>query len=115
MILTLAGLSIAVVNAMFSSPWGTFTVLSTIPIALLMGVYLHVWRPGDVLGASIIGVVLLFAAILAGPYVVASPTLKALFTMSKTQIAFLIIITALWPRCCRSGCSSAPGITCPLI
>ena len=91
-ILTLAGLSIAVVNAMFSSPWGTFTVLSTIPIALLMGVYLHVWRPGDVLGTSIIGVVLLFAAILAGPYVVASPTLKALFTMTKTQIAFIIII-----------------------
>ncbi len=91
-ILTLAGLSIAVVNAMFSSPWGTFTVLSTIPIALLMGVYLHILRPGDVLGTSIIGVVLLFAAILAGPYVVANPTLKALFTMTKTQIAFLIII-----------------------
>ncbi|MFZ0052259.1 MAG: carbon starvation CstA family protein, partial [Desulfobaccales bacterium] len=91
-ILTLAGLSIAVVNAMFSSPWGTFTVFSTLPIALIMGVYLHLWRPGDVLGTSIIGVVLLAAAVLAGPYVVASPTLKALFTMGKTQIAFFIII-----------------------
>ena len=48
LILTLAGLSIAVVNAMFSSPWGTFTVLATMPIAVIMGIYLHVWRDGDV-------------------------------------------------------------------
>ena len=92
LILTLAGLSMAVVNAMFSSPWGTFTVFSTIPIALLMGIYLHVWRPGDVLGASIIGVVLLFAAVLAGPYVVANPTLASFFTLSKNQIAIIIPI-----------------------
>ena len=92
LILTLAGLSLAVVNAMFSSPWGTFTVFSTIPIALLMGVYLHVWRPGDVLGASIIGVVLLFAAVLAGPYIVEHPALASLFTLSKNQIAIFIPI-----------------------
>ncbi len=92
LILTLAGLSIAVVNAMFSSPWGTFTVFSTIPIAILMGIYLHVWRHDDVLGASIIGVVLLGAAILAGPYVVASPTLSAIFTLSKKQISIFIPI-----------------------
>jgi len=90
LILTLAGLSIAVVNAMFSSPWGTFTVIATIPIALIMGLYLHVWRDGDVKGASIIGVVLLFLCILAGPYVVASPTLSALFTMSKKEISIII-------------------------
>ena len=92
LILTLAGLSIAVVNAMFSSPWGTFTVFSTMPIALLMGVYLHVWRPGDVLGASIIGVVLLFAAVLAGPFIVEHPALSSLFTLSKNQIAIFIPI-----------------------
>jgi carbon starvation protein len=92
LILTLAGLSLAVVNAMFSSPWGTFTVFSTIPIALLMGVYLHVWRHGDVLGASIIGVVLLFAAVLAGPYIVEHPALASLFTLSKNQIAIFIPI-----------------------
>ena len=92
LILTLAGLSLAVVNAMFSSPWGTFTVFSTIPIALLMGLYLHVWRPGDVLGASIIGVVLLFAAVLAGPYIVEHPALASLFTLSKNQIAIFIPI-----------------------
>src|SRR5665811_1940189 len=90
LILTLAGLSIAVVTAMFSSPWATFTVFATMPIALLMGIYLHVWRHDDVLGASIIGVVLLMAAVIAGPYVVANPTLASIFTLSKKQISVLI-------------------------
>jgi len=92
LILTLAGLSIAVVNAMFSSPWGTFTVFATIPIALLMGVYLHVWRHGDVKGASLMGLVLLVLAILAGPYVVENPTLAGWFTLSKNSIAISIPI-----------------------
>jgi len=92
LILTLAGLSIAVVNAMFSSAWGTFIVFSTIPIAILMGLYLHVWREGDVRGASIIGVVLLAAAVLGGPYIVASPTLSSIFNLSKKQISLIIPI-----------------------
>ncbi len=92
LVLTLAGLSIAVVNAMAESAWGTFTVFATIPIALLMGVYLHIWREGDVKGASIIGVVLLFLAVIAGPYVVADPTLGPLFTMSKKTISITIPI-----------------------
>jgi carbon starvation protein len=90
LLLTLAGLSIAVVNAMHDSPWGTFTVFITVPIALLMGVYLHVWRKGDVKGASLLGVVLLLLGILAGPYVVASPSLSSLFTLSKHNIALSI-------------------------
>ncbi len=90
LILTLAGLSIAVVNAMHDSAWGTFTVFATIPIALLMGVYLHVWRDGDVTGASIMGVALLVVALLAGPYVVADPTFGPMFTMSKKTIALSI-------------------------
>jgi carbon starvation protein len=90
LILTLAGLSIAVVNAMFSSVWGTFTVFATIPIALIMGVYLHVWREGDVAGASVIGVVLLFAAILAGPYVVESPMLFKWFMLTRPQLSLMI-------------------------
>ena len=92
LILTLAGLSIAVVNALAESTWGTFTVFATMPIALLMGVYLHVWRKGDVKGASVIGVVLLFLAVVAGPYVVASPTLAPLFHLTKKQIAVIIPI-----------------------
>src|SRR6516164_4819962 len=71
LILTLAGLSIAVVNALFHSAWGTFTVACTIPIALFMGLYLYKLRPGDVVGASAIGVFLLFLALLAGPHVAA--------------------------------------------
>ena len=92
LVLTLAGLSIAVVNAMHDSAWGTFTVFATIPIALIMGVYLHKWRDGDVLGASIIGVGLLFVAILIGPYVAASPTWGPLFNMPRPAIAITIPI-----------------------
>ncbi len=92
LILTLAGLSIAVVNAMFSSAWGTWTVFSTMPIAILMGIYLHVWRKGDVAGASVIGVVLLGLAVFAGPYIVENPTLSSIFTLSKKQISIIIPI-----------------------
>jgi carbon starvation protein len=92
LILTLAGLSIAVVNALFESAWGTFTVACTIPIALLMGLYLYKIRPGDVAGASVLGVVLLFLALLAGPYVAADPTLARWFTFPRTTIALLIPI-----------------------
>ena len=92
LILTLAGLSIAVVNALHDSPWGTFTVAATIPIALLMGLYLYRFRVGDVLGASVIGVVLLFLALVAGPYVAASPAWARVFTLSKHQIAILITL-----------------------
>jgi len=90
LLLTLAGLSIAVVNAMFESAWGTFTVFATMPIAFLMGIYLHVFRPGDVRGATIIGVVLLFLAILVGPYVAENPTLSSIFTLSKKTISLII-------------------------
>ena len=90
LILTLAGLSIAVVNAMFNSPWGTYTVFCTIPIAMIMGIYMQKIRPGDVTGGSIIGVVLLAVAIATGPYIAASPDLAPLFTFSKKQIALFI-------------------------
>ncbi len=92
LILTLAGLSIAVVNAMFASPWGTYTVSCTIPIALLMGLYMYRIRPGDVRTASIIGVVLLFLAVGTGPYIAADPTLAKLFTFSKKEISVLVPI-----------------------
>jgi len=92
LVLTLAGLSIAVVNAMHDSAWGTFTVFATIPIALIMGVYLHKWRDGDVLGASLIGVGLLAVAILIGPHVAASPTWGPFFTMPRPAIALTLPI-----------------------
>jgi len=90
LILTLAGLSIAVVNAMFNSPWGTFTVFATIPIAMVMGIYMQKIRPGDIKGMSTIGVVLLALSILAGPYVAANPTLAAMLTFTKKELAIII-------------------------
>ena len=92
LILTLAGLSIAVVNAMFESAWGTFTVFATMPIAFCMGIYMYKIRPGDVKGASIMGVSLLFLAILVGPYIAADPTWSSIFTLSKKQISIIIPI-----------------------
>ena len=92
LILTLAGLSIAVVNAMFASPWGTYTVFCTMPIALFMGIYMYKIRPGDVKGASIIGVALLFVAIVTGPYIAADPALAQMFTFSKKEISLFIPI-----------------------
>ncbi|MBI4806845.1 MAG: carbon starvation protein A [Desulfovibrio sp.] len=92
LVLTLAGLSLAVVNAMFESAWGTFTVFATIPIALLMGVYLHVWRDGDVKGASIMGVALLVLAIFAGKWIADTPELAKLFHLPKGTIAIAIPI-----------------------
>jgi carbon starvation protein len=107
LILTLAGLSIAVVNAMFESAWGTFTVFSTLPIAFLMGIWMYKIRPGDVKGGSIIGVSLLALAILVGPYVAASPTWSSLFTLSKHQISifipvygFLASVLPVWMLLC---------------
>ncbi|MBK7742958.1 MAG: carbon starvation protein A [Betaproteobacteria bacterium] len=90
LILTLAGLSIAVVNAMFNSPWGTFTVLATIPIAMVMGVYMQKVRPGDIRGGSLIGVGLLALSIIVGPHVAANPTLAQLLTFSKKELAIII-------------------------
>ena len=89
--LTLAGLSIAVVNAMFQSAWGTFTVACTIPIAVLMGLYLR-FKPEGVTVASIVGVVLLLAAVIVGRYVAQDPELAGLFTFKKQTIALLIPI-----------------------
>ncbi|MGZ3606906.1 MAG: carbon starvation CstA family protein [Syntrophales bacterium] len=95
LILTLAGLSIAVVNALFDSVWGTFVVASTIPIAILMGIWMHKVRPGDVLWASIIGVVLLAASIIVGPYITTIPTLAGWLTLSKKELAVAIPVYAL--------------------
>lgn len=92
LILTLAGLSISVVNALFNSPWGIFTVFCTIPIALLMGFYIHVLRPGDVKGGSVLGVILLALVLYFGPYVAANPVLAPMLTFSQNSLALSIPI-----------------------
>jgi carbon starvation protein len=67
-ILLLAGLGIVVVNALANSPWGTFTVAMTIPAALLFGLYMYKLRPGRVVEGSLIGVAIILAAVLLGPW-----------------------------------------------
>ena len=92
MIILLGVVALVVVNALKSSPWGTFTIAMTIPIALLMGVYLRVLRPGRVLEGSLLGFVLVLLAIWGGQWVAESPTLARYFTLSAPALAILIII-----------------------
>jgi carbon starvation protein len=92
MIIILAVLSLIVVKALTSSPWGLFTIAATIPIALLMGIYMRVIRPGRVGEASLIGVVLLLLSIVYGRDVAESATLAPIFTLTGTQLAWALII-----------------------
>ena len=92
LILTLAGLSIAVVNAMHNSLWSTYTVAATFPIAIIMGLYMQVWRKGDVKGATAIGVVLLFLCILSGPWVAAHPEYFGWLDIDRKPMSLLIPI-----------------------
>ena len=94
LILTLAGLSIAVLNALFESFWGVFVVGSTIPIAIFMGVWMSKIRPGDVKTASIFGVALLAAAIYIGGAIEPTSTLAQYLKLSKHQIAIAIPLYA---------------------
>jgi carbon starvation protein len=90
MAILLAVLALIVVNALAHSPWGLFTIACTIPIALLMGWWLHRFRPGKVLEVSLIGVVLTLAAVFAGGWVADNPTLAAIFTVEKTTLVWLM-------------------------
>ena len=91
MIILLAVLALVVVKALAGSPWGTFTVFSTLPTALLMGVYNRFIRPGRIFEMSAIGFVLLILGIVYGQTVALSPTLAPLFTFKGDQLALLLI------------------------
>ena len=92
MVILLAVVALVVVNALKSSPWATFTLAMTIPIALLLGVYLRFLRPGRVLEASFFGVVLVLFAVVAGQWVAASPSWSQAFTFGGVSLAFIIIV-----------------------
>jgi carbon starvation protein len=92
MIVLIAVLALVVVNALRGSPWGTATIALTIPIAMAMGVYLRWIRPGRVLEASAIGIVMLILSLYAGQWVAASPTFAPMFTLSGPTLAWSIII-----------------------
>lgn len=91
LIILLAVCALIVVNALKSSPWGTFTIAMTIPIALLMGVYLRRIRPGKVLEVSALGFLLVMLAIWGGQWVSQNPSLAGAFTLSAPTLALLII------------------------
>jgi len=92
LVILLAVCALIVVNALKQSPWGTFTIAMTIPIALLMGVYLRRLRPGRVLETSAIGFVLVLAAIWGGQAVSQSPAVAKYFTMTAPALAIAIIL-----------------------
>ncbi len=90
MVIILAVLALVVVNALAESPWGTFSVTTTIPIALFMGFYMRYLRPGRVLETSLIGVALLLLAIVGGGWVENSSLADA-FTWAPTTLVFCLI------------------------
>ncbi|MFD5894537.1 carbon starvation CstA family protein [Streptomyces sp. NPDC060366] len=91
MIILLAVLALVIVNALADSPWGVFSIAMTIPIALFMGVYLRVMRPGKVSEVSLIGVALLLLAIVAGGWV-AESSLADTFTLEAGTLVIWMIV-----------------------
>jgi carbon starvation protein len=107
MVILLAVLALVVVNALKDSPWGVFTILCTIPIAILMGFWMKAWRPGRTLEASAFGVALLLVALVGGRYVAESAVLAPYFTYSGLTIAygmiaygFLASVLPVWMLLC---------------
>ena len=91
MVILLGVVALVIVNALKSSPWATFTLAMTIPIALLLGVYLRYFRPGRVLEASCIGVALVMFVVVAGQWVAESPAWAHVFTLGGVTLAFLLM------------------------
>jgi carbon starvation protein len=91
MVIILAVLALVVVKALAESPWGTFTVAATIPIAVFMGLYTRYLRPGRVGEVSVIGVVLLVLAIIGGGHIAADPFWGPAFTLSGTTLAIAMM------------------------
>ena len=91
MVIILAVLALIVVKALTGSPWGSFTVMATIPIALFMGVYSRYIRVGRVGEVSLIGFILLMAAIFGGQYVQENAALAPMFTFTGTELTWMLI------------------------
>jgi carbon starvation protein len=91
MVILLGVVALVIVNALKSSPWATFTLAMTIPIALLLGVYLRFVRPGRVLEASVVGVALILFVVVAGQWVADSASWARVFTLSGVTLAFALM------------------------
>jgi carbon starvation protein len=92
LVILLAVCALIVVNALKQSPWGVFTIAMTIPIAVLMGVYLRRLRPGRVLETSLLGFLLVLAAIWGGQWASETPTVGRFFTLTAPGLAIAIIL-----------------------
>ena len=90
-VIALAGLGLAVVNALQHSAWGTFTIAVTIPIGLFMGFYMFRWRPGAIRSGTLMGVAGLILAVILGRFVAASP-LAPFFTFDKGELVLLLAL-----------------------
>ncbi|GAA3361952.1 carbon starvation CstA family protein [Saccharopolyspora gregorii] len=91
MIILLAVLALVVVGALKGSPWGTFSIGMTIPIALFMGIYLRFLRPGRIIETSIIGIALLLLSIIGGSWV-ADSALAGTFTLSGNEVVLALVV-----------------------
>lgn len=92
MIILISVLALVVVNALRDSPWGTVTIMLTIPIAIFMGLYMRYLRPGAVLETTAIGLVMLALSLYAGKWVSESATWAPVFTLSGTTLAWCIMV-----------------------
>ena len=92
MMILMAVLAVVVVNALKSSPWGVFTLAMTVPIAILVGIYMKTLRPGRIAEGSIFGVLLTVLAVYAGQFIAANPTTAAWFTLNGEQLSIAIMI-----------------------
>ena len=92
MIIILSALALVVVKALADSPWGLFTIAATIPIALFMGVYMRFLRPGKIAEVSIIGFVLMMAAIIYGGDIAQHPYWGPFFTLKGTSLTWALVI-----------------------
>ncbi len=88
-IVALAGLGVAVVNALFNNPWGVFSIAMTIPIAMVIGVYMFRIKPGAIMSGSIVGVILVCAAVFFGP-TIAESSYASWFTFNKKEVSVLL-------------------------
>jgi carbon starvation protein len=92
MVILLAVVALVIVNALKTSPWATFTLAMTIPIAMAMGVYMRYWRPGRVLEASALGFALIMLAVVAGQWVAQSPSWARVFTLTGPALAGAVVL-----------------------
>ena len=92
MVIILSALALIVVKALAESPWGTFTIAATIPIALFMGIYMRFIRPGRIAEISVIGFVLMMAAIVYGEDIARSEYWGPLFTLTGPQLTLALVV-----------------------